>query len=91
MLYRPNAGVAQQTVVKDLEAKGCTVHRRGWPDLLVETPTGIRLIEVKAISYHGRKRQKETIRPEQKIVHRLLKMLGLEVEVVYVDLKQVCQ
>jgi hypothetical protein len=68
-----------------LEGRGFTVHRNGWPDFLCsrkvelggpwgESTHGVMAVEVKA--------GKDHLRPEQKVVHGVLRAVRIPVYVV---------
>ena len=72
---------AEKWLRAKLEAEGCNVHTKGWPDFLVVYPDGrVKAIEVKSGS--------DFVKPDQAAVHEILRALGIEVEVVYVNLEQ---
>jgi hypothetical protein len=69
---------AETHLREQLEAEGCTVHTKGWPDFLVVYPNGcIKAIEVKSTS--------DVVRPHQQAIHKALRAAGVEVEVIYFD------
>ena len=67
---------AEKRLREQLEAEGCTVHTKGWPDFIVVYPDGrIKAIEVKSTC--------DVVRPHQQAIHKALRVAGVEVEVVY--------
>ena len=63
---------AEVKCLKELKSKGGTVHRKGWPDFLVETKEGkIVAIEVKRSGRH-------IIKASQMDMMRLLSQSGIE-------------
>lgn len=68
--------VGQKRVTERLRQQGCLVFQRGWPDLLVVEPNGkVRAIEVKRP--YGR------LSVEQIEVIKILKSIGLEIDIMY--------
>jgi hypothetical protein len=71
---RPKLNPHEQAVADELRADGWKVLRNGWPDFLATRGDEVRLIEVKSPG--------DSLRVEQKRLHRALRTLGIEVELV---------
>lgn len=73
-----NGNIRENWVKEQCELKGFEVFRSGWPDFLLfhtKTKTAI-FLEVKS--------NKDSVRLEQKRMHKILKQIGLTVKVVRV-------
>ncbi len=68
---------AEIKVAQNLEAEGYRVLKRGWPDFLAVKNGKVRFIEVK--------KQGQRLKKQQEEVKAILKLLGIEVEVIYGD------
>jgi hypothetical protein len=68
----------ESLVHAELTRLGCTILRNGWPDFLVKTKTSkIIAVEVKRVG--------EIPRPDQILIHDLLKEAGIETRVIEVE------
>lgn len=66
---------SEKLVHASLIAEGWTVLRNGWPDFLCFRNKEFKAVEVK----HGM----DVVHPNQKANHRVLRLMGLDVQVVY--------
>lgn len=73
----------EQSIINALRKNGWKVLDRGWPDLLVWREGRCRgSVRVGAVEI---KRGKDKLRPEQDAVHKVLRAIGLPVQVVRED------
>lgn len=74
--------VSERAVKEALENRGFTVHRNGWPDFLAVRQMegyGTKTIGIMGIEV---KTGNDKLRPEQKIIHHLLRQARLPVHVL---------
>jgi hypothetical protein len=71
----------EAVVASKLIEQGCEVLTSGWPDFCVVKKTG-DVVEVRFIEVKGRG---DILRPSQQKIHKILRMLGIEVEVIQED------
>ena len=71
----------EAVIASKLIEQGCEVLTSGWPDFCVVKKTGdtteVRFIEVKG--------RGDALRPSQQKLHKILRILGMEVEVIQED------
>lgn len=73
-LFEPKLTTTEQEVFDELRADGWYVLRNGWPDFLAVRDGKVRFIEVKSAG--------NSLRAEQRRLHRELRKLGIEVEII---------
>lgn len=57
--YATRRDVTEPAIVKDLRKCGFLVYRLDFPDLVVKTPRGIKLLEVEGITKYRRRSLKQ--------------------------------
>ena len=66
------------------EERGYEVIQYGWPDMLLWREKDKKAVFLEVKARHGREGS-STLRPSQKRMHAVLKRLGLNVQVIWID------